>query len=144
MHIKPHGIAFPPDDGLKVCDSRLCESLASELWSGRIHCVTIHGDKDGVERRQKSRTARCERRAKTKGERGASETSIFGCERVFDAWDAGTTGIGIGEAWAPLSLVNTCTGIGFFDRLGDGTWASPRSRGIAIRLYIASRPAAPQ
>lgn len=31
---------------------KLCESLASELWSSRIHCVTIHGDKEQRDRDQ--------------------------------------------------------------------------------------------
>lgn len=31
---------------------KLCESLASELWNSRIHCVTIHGDKEQRDRDQ--------------------------------------------------------------------------------------------
>lgn len=31
---------------------KLCESLASDLWNSRIHCVTIHGDKEQRDRDQ--------------------------------------------------------------------------------------------
>ncbi|CAJ1347614.1 unnamed protein product, partial [Effrenium voratum] len=31
---------------------KLCESLASDLWHSRVHCVTIHGDKEQRDRDQ--------------------------------------------------------------------------------------------